>query len=258
MSILRAAFLHIGPRLGQIEYNQRFIEEAIDLAAGHGARWIVTPELCVSGYYFADQIGTDWIQPQPDRWMNRLLEVTQDRGLTLFLSYPERDRETGRLFNSVFALCPDGKIAGRHRKIRVHGGAEEWSAKGTDLLTTSCDGIKVGFLICADAYHPEIARTLKSEGADILISPTAWPPEPCGPEDCWERRTAETGLPIWVCNRTGQERHLDYRRAESVIAGNGKRLLQRAVDRSAILLFDWDMKTTSPVSSEFEVTYLGK
>ncbi|MBA7691464.1 Glutamine-dependent NAD(+) synthetase [subsurface metagenome] len=67
MSVCRVAFLHIEPHPGEIQYNRQFIEAAINLAAERGARWIVTPELCVSGYYFADEIGTDWIVPHAQR-----------------------------------------------------------------------------------------------------------------------------------------------------------------------------------------------
>lgn len=250
--------MHLEPSPGQIEYNRRFIEKAINEAVERGARWIVTPELCVSGYYFSDQIGTDWIKPQPDRWMNHLLEITKSKGLTLILSHPERDRKTGQLFNSVFVLDPDGKIIGRHRKIEIHPGPEEdWATPGSELVPIDVNGIKVGLLICADTWYPEKARVLRQKGAQILICPMAWGHK-YGPGDRWERRTAETGIPVWVCNRTGREREVDWTKAESVVAKDGKRLLQIAVNTSAILLFDWDMKTMSPVSCEFEVTYLDR
>lgn len=124
------------------------------------------------------------------------------------------------------------------------------------LEPVNCNGIKVGILICADSWHPEYARILSQKGAQLFISPVAWPPEPCGPEGCWERRTKETGIPIWVCNRTGRERMLDYTKAESVIAANGQRKLQIALKKSAVLFFDWDMAAMAPASSEFKAAYL--
>jgi len=258
MNVLRVAFLHIEPLSGQIEYNRRLIEEAIDIAAERGARWIVTPELCVSGYYFRGHVGTDWIRPQPDQWMSHLLEITRREGLTIFLSYPERDVSTGQLFNSVFVLGADGKIGGSYRKIEIHPGPEEdWSTPGSELVPIDIDGVKVGMLVCADTRHPEKAAVLRQKGAQILVCPMAWGHK-YGPGDRWERRTAETGIPIWVCNRTGREREVDWTRAESVVAKDGRRLLEMAVDRSAILFFNWDKKTMSPISHKFEVAYLNK
>lgn len=67
---LRIALLHLAPLAGDLAYNQRLVETAVTTAAGLGAAWILTPELCICGYTFADQIGTDWILPQPDLWMS--------------------------------------------------------------------------------------------------------------------------------------------------------------------------------------------
>ena len=60
---LRIALLHLAPIPGDLAHNRRLVETAITIAAGLGAVWIITPELCICGYSFADQIGTKWILP---------------------------------------------------------------------------------------------------------------------------------------------------------------------------------------------------
>ena len=218
------------PEPGEISRNRDLVQHGLEVAAAEGAQWVVTPELCVSGYGFQKMVGTDWIMPQPDSWMTSIQRLVKDKRLTVFLSHPERvlystkpaqsvpdsRREfvgEERLYNSVFVIGPQGDILGVYRKIKTTGAAEAWSTAGEQPVVVDCGGIWVGLLICADAWFPEIAKTLKDEGADILISSAAWPPGLHGPEDCWERRTAETGLPLWVCNRTGREDgiNLDYR-----------------------------------------------
>jgi hypothetical protein len=62
---LRVALLHLAPYPGDLAYNRRLVETAVTTAAGSGAAWILTPELCISGYACADEIGTDWIVPPP-------------------------------------------------------------------------------------------------------------------------------------------------------------------------------------------------
>jgi predicted amidohydrolase len=69
-----------------------------------GVAWIITPELCICGYSFVDQIGTDWILPQPDAWMRHLMQQIAQRQVTVFLSHPERQAETGSLYNSVLVI----------------------------------------------------------------------------------------------------------------------------------------------------------
>ena len=60
-----------------------------------------------------------------------------------------------------------------------------------------------------------------------------------------------------VCNRSGyEEEDLDYRRAESVVAKDGKRLLAATSDRSVVLSFDWDLDAMIALSSDFTRSYL--
>jgi len=68
---LRIAFLHLAPIPGDLAHNRQLVETAVTTAAGLGATWMITPELCICGYAFADQIGTEWILPQPDPWDKR-------------------------------------------------------------------------------------------------------------------------------------------------------------------------------------------
>jgi hypothetical protein len=71
---LRIAFLHLAPRPGDLAYNRQLVDTAVTTAAGLGAAWILTPELCICGYAFADQIGTDWIVSPPDPWMREFCQ----------------------------------------------------------------------------------------------------------------------------------------------------------------------------------------
>jgi predicted amidohydrolase len=256
MKEIRIALLHLEPQPGQLKHNRQLIETAISIGANHGARWIITPEMCVSGYFFREVIGTDWIEAQPDTWMRHLLEVAREKRLTIFLSYPNRDTQTGRCYNSLFVLGPDGRIKGVHSKIDVHPGPEEeWSYPGENIEPVEVDGVRVGLLICADAREADKAAVLKEKGAELLVCSMAWGHK-FHPGDRWERRSAETGIPIIVCNRTGREKMVDWTKADSVVARDGRRLLQAAVGSSAVLLFDWDLDTASPLSLEFEIVYL--
>ena len=128
----------------------------------------MTPELCVPGYDFRNVAGTEWILTQPDEWMSSIQSLTRDGDLTLFLSHPERDLKTGFLYNSIFVIGPNSDILGVYRKIKVTGGAESWSTPGEELVVVDCGGIKVGLLICADAWFPELAGALKFKARTSL------------------------------------------------------------------------------------------
>lgn len=257
MTKTRIALLHLAPITSQVAQNRALVKRATQMAAEAGADWVVTPELCIPGYMFMKQIGTDWILPQPDAWMKDYCQMVRRLGLTVFLSHPERDPQTDKLYNTAFVINADGEIVGKHSKIKALRGAEGWSTAGTEIEPVECDGVKVGILVCADAYKNEVARALKEKGAQLYVSPVSWGPGQCAPDGEWEQRSLDNDVPIIVCNRSGQEdEELDYRKAESVVAKNGRRLLEATSDRSVILSFDWNLAEMTCLSNDFNRIYL--
>ena len=75
----------------------------------------------------------------------------------------------------------------------------------------------------------------------MLVSAAAWAPGPYGPNGEWERVTEETGLPLFVCNRTGQDVILNFTHAQSIVAHRGRRLLSMTSDTSRIFVVDWSL-----------------
>jgi predicted amidohydrolase len=203
MRSLRVALLHLAPELGALEANRALVESGTRLAAGLGADWVVSSELVVCGYRFAPLIGTDWIEQQPDSWMRRLAELSAKVGVISFVSHPERETVTDRLFNSLFVIGRDGRLLGRHRKLHPTPVSESWASGGELGNPVPVSGVPVGLLVCADAYAAEPARRLRDAGAQLFVSSAAWWPGEWGPNGEWEARTLETGLTMIVCNRTG-------------------------------------------------------
>jgi len=239
---LRIALLHLAPVAGEVAHNRALVDAAVTAAAEAGARWIITPEFCVSGFTFADRIGTDWILEQPDPWMAAFRRRVADLGVTVFLSHPERDGLTGALHNSVFVIGPDGSILGTHRKINtLRVGSEAWSTPGEEITAVEVTPVgRVGVLVCADAYSPWIAKSAATQGARLLVSCAAWAPGMHGPNGEWEQCTLDTGLALLVCNRTGPDEMMSFVSAESVVVVDGRKVLSLRSERSAIFTIDWD------------------
>ena len=105
---LRIALLHLAPIPGDLARNRRLVETAVTAAARLGATWIITPELVVTGYTFADSLGTEWILPQPDSWMTHMSQLAAQLRVTLFLACPEQDRKSGKSITGDYELrCDD-------------------------------------------------------------------------------------------------------------------------------------------------------
>lgn len=246
---MRIAFLHLEYQTGKIEENRDLIVRAVKQAADLNADWVLTPECAVSGYFFNQLIGTDWIAEQPDAWIYEMMNLAKEKKVTLFLSTPEKYKN--KFFNSALVIDSQGRLCGCHRKHRVIGKAESWAKAGEELQIIICDKIKVGLLICADSYHLDKLEKLKEMGANVIIVLAAWPNGVCGPGSCWEDSSLKVDLPVFVCNQTGNHVQLDFRSAESVVAFKGKRLLSCSLNNGAILLFDWDFQNNELISPDF-------
>jgi omega-amidase len=235
---LTVAFLHLAPELGALDRNRTLIEHGTRVAADSGADWVLSGELVVPGYRFEPLIGTNWIADQPDSWMRRLARLSSDLGVTSFLSHPERDALTGKLFNSFFIIGRNGQLLGRQRELDPRPGSEDWASAGEPGHPIPVDDMKIGLLVCADAYKPLPARRLRDSGGQLLVSAAAWWPGEWGPKGEWEARTLDTGLPMIVCNRTGRDHDIQLFGSESVVVDRGERLLTLRAPESTVFIVD--------------------
>jgi len=240
--IISIALLHFDSTLADLESNTQLIERGVRLAANEGAQWIMTPELALTGYRFDLVIGTDWINAEVDPWRARLQQLSKQLEITLFLSHLEMDDE-GRRFNTLFVLSK-GDLIGRHHKINTIALSESWSTPGTSPTLVTVDDVKVGLLICADAWPTTHANNLAQRGADILLSSANWSPGEYGPGLTWEKRSQETQLPLIVNNRTGLEARaagasIDMREAKSVYVAAGERSFEHQSAQSSVIILRW-------------------
>lgn len=238
---------------GPEERNVKLLGEAIDTVVKKGADWIITPETALQGYYFAMDREYD-VQVQPGSSVKALCDKARNHGVTIFLGCAERSADDGKCYNSCLVIGPDGEIIGRHWKMHSHGGASEaWASLGDSVDYVECGEMKAGILICADSWFMEHSRELKEKKADVIMIPALWPPAgECGPGDCWERCSRESGLPVWVCNQTGNG-ILDLSKAESAVIVDGERKFSyRGIDQAA-LVFDWDPVKRKTESTDFDV-----
>jgi predicted amidohydrolase len=238
----RIALLHLDAVPGDVAGNRARVEAGIAEAARQGADWVMTPELAETGYNFAKRIGTGWIEPFPSAWIRALAALARDERVALFIGFAERDGRSGELHNSVAVIDRAGVILGAYRKrFPMHGSAEAWSRPGGDQAPFVVDGVRVGLLICADAYDPAFAERQRAQGAAILLSPANWPPlGDVGPKSTWEDRSRETGLPLVVNNRTGVEPELDFSQGQSAVSVGGQRLFSFSSPQSRVFYVDWD------------------
>ncbi|HAG71520.1 MAG TPA: carbon-nitrogen hydrolase family protein [Gammaproteobacteria bacterium] len=250
---LTIAMLHLELRYADLEHNAALVHKGIKLASKHNADWVMTPELSHTGYRFDLKLGTQWIPNGPDKYVGEVQALAKKHQLVVFLSHLERiDDSLGKreLFNTLFVIDRAGAIIGRHTKVNTIPISESWSTAGTKPSIVNVDGYKVGLLICADAWPATHADSLKNWGAELILSSASWAPGEYGPGNTWEKRSSETGLPIFVNNRTGIERQFDLRYAVSAVAYQGTRLLSHQSANSQLVIVNWNTKTNTLIDSQ--------
>jgi len=240
--MISVAMLHLDLCCGPETQNESKLLDAIKQAADMGADWVITPETAQQGYFWAVDGDVEALDEQHPDFLMPVSRLAKQKNITVFFCSAERCPETSLAFNSCFVIAPNGDLIGRHRKMSGHGSTESWATHGDVRQVMPTEPLSAGVLICSDSWHAEHAHALKTDGANVLVVPAAWPPGKHGPGDCWEQRSMDTGLPVWVCNQTGDHPRLNFHDATSVVVQNGKTVLSYKGQEEAILLFNWDVE----------------
>lgn len=88
------------------------------------------------------------------------------------------ERSANLIYNVAVLLAPDGKLAGKYRKVTLPDGeVMAGIAPGRDFPVFETRFGKLGMMICYDGFFPEVARELTLNGAEVI----AWPVWGCNP-----------------------------------------------------------------------------
>lgn len=232
---VRIGLVQLDPVLGDLTGNRDRSVEGIHVAVGEGADFVVLPELCSSGYNFANQ--TEALAcsesipgPTTDCWVR----VAQETGCYIAGGVCERDGDD--LFNTAALVGPDG-LVGIYRKLHLFDREQLSFCPGNrGLPVYSLPLGRVGMVICYDLRFVETTRILAAQDADIIAVPTNWVPT-FNPAGEWDeagfspqgRLTAAlsslNAVFIAAADRVGEERGLRYLGASLVTDPEGNVLL---------------------------------
>ena len=173
------------------------VQKACDLvgeAGSEGARIVLLPEAFVPGYprgfTFGMRVGSRNEQGRAlwkRYWDNaieasgpeldQLRNASAEAGVYLAIGVIERDgRSCGEtLYCSMLYFSPEGKLIGRHRKLKPTGSERLiWGeGDGSTLPVISTEVGNIGGLICWENYMPLARMAMYSQGVEIYLAPTA-------------------------------------------------------------------------------------
>jgi predicted amidohydrolase len=244
------ACAQLAPTIGDLDGNRARAAAAVRTAAGAGAALIVLPELCTTGYAFADRAEALACSEPADgptvsewRLLGRELEVT------IVAGFCERDRD-GIPRNSAAVVDADGSVT-VYRKTHLWDREPLLFDAGTrpaPVVRTAAG--RVGVAICYDAFFPEVMRGLAGAGADVIAVPMN-SPAPVPPLPPLAVLTSEIVLALAAAtvnrvyiaqaDRSGPERGIVWAQASAICGPDGV-LLAGPIDAPGLLYAGCDLR----------------
>lgn len=173
-SIIKVAAIQMEPRVGDRAGNVRQQLAFIAEAAAQGVRLMVLPELGNTGYIFntRDEVAELAEEVPGGSTCAAWIKACRERGVYLCAGITER--EGNRFYNCAALVGPEGYI-GKYRKIHLWDEEKLFFEPGDlGIPVFHLPFGRVGVMICYDGWHPEVARILALQGADIICDPTCW------------------------------------------------------------------------------------
>jgi predicted amidohydrolase len=224
---VRIACAQLAPRVGEAEHNRSLAREAVRSAVAAGARLVVLPELCTSGYVFESAEEARSLAQPPDGPALRDWAGEAARGDALVIGGFAELGDDRAVYNSAALVSSSGTLA-VYRKAHLWDREQLWFDPGSQpapVLDTPLGRIGLG--VCYDLYFPELTRGLALSGADVLVFPSNMPlyPRPDGErpvEIALVQATAHVNR-VWVvnCDRAGPERGVEWTGASAIADPDG-------------------------------------
>jgi len=271
--------------------RQATIEKACDLisaAAEKGAQLILFPEAFVPAYprglAFGTVVGSR--NPQGRRiwqsyWENtvevpgpataKLSDAARKAKVYLAMGVIERDvmRSSGTLYCTILYFGPDGRLLGKHQKLKPTA-AERliWGeGDGSTLTVVETEIGKIGGLICWENYMPLARMAMYNKGVELYLAPTA------DARDTWQATlrhiACEGRCFVLGCNQymtkdmypgdlkelkeLNEQPEVMCRGGSAIISPLGKVLAGPLFDQEGILFADLDLAEITRSKFDFDV-----
>ena len=192
--IIKVAVVQAAPILFDCAATTHKVRHLISQAAKDGARLVLLPEAFIPAYprglSFGTVIGSrteagrrayarywDESVDVPGPATQAIGEAAAQAGVYVAIGVVEREAKHrgGTLYCTLLYFGPDGRLLGKHRKLKPTG-AERFiwgEGDGSTLTTLETDIGTLGGLICWENYMPLARMAMYQKGVDLYLAPTA-------------------------------------------------------------------------------------
>ena len=171
--------------VGDMTGNARRIVEAARSAHAQGARLLLTPELSICGYAAEDLfLRPSFIAACDDAVNGVARELAGLADMTVVVGHPSggdartRSVAVPQRYNAASVLR-GGKVLATYAKRELPNyqvfDERRYFTPGQGSCVFECEGVRIGLLICEDAWFDAPARDAKAQGAELLAVINASP-----------------------------------------------------------------------------------
>ena len=256
---MKAALAQINAKVGDLTGNARLLAEAARAAHAQGATLVLAPELALTGYPPEDLLLRPAFMAACAEALQMLAaDLTDCAGLHLIVGHPHQFGVHGDVrsksmavqqrFNAASVLA-GGQVLGTYCKRELPNyqvfDERRYFASGRDAglppLVVNIDGLRVGLLICEDAWFDEPAQAACEAGAQLLCVLNA---SPFHLDKAGERearmadRARAVGKPLLYAHLVGGQDEVVFDGASFALDAQGAVTARAPAFESSLLMLD--------------------
>jgi len=216
-------------------------------ASSAGARLVVLPEACVTGWTM-----------EPARWAEDpdgpsamvLAGLARTHGVHVLVGL--LTRADGGFYNSAVLFGSDGGRRGEYRKQKLfaHGGEDAVYRPGGSAAVFEIGGVRVAAFICYDLRFPELFRAV-AQRSDVMVVIANWPAVRRAHWDVLlQARAIENQCYVVGVNRVGEGGGARYDGGSVAYGPWGERLV-RATENGRPAIAEADAAWVAGIRDEF-------
>jgi NAD+ synthase (glutamine-hydrolysing) len=235
--LLKICVLQLNYCVGDMPGNAQKIIDAATSAYANGARLVVTPELAICGYAAEDLfLRASFIQAC-DEAVNQVANALAGlKGLTLVVGAPimagdglrTKSVAVQQRYNAARVVC-EGQVVQTYAKRELPNyqvfDERRYFTPGNAACVFEVGAVKVGLLICEDAWFDAPAQSTKDAGAELLVVINASPfhiGKGGERELMMARRVHAVGLPLVYAHLVGGQDEIVFEGRSFALQADGR------------------------------------
>lgn len=206
----------------------------VERALVEDARWVVCPELAVTGYVFDSRDEADAVAETPTGPTQQAMSVLARR-YRAHIVYGFIERDGDLLYNSQLWVGPDGTTRAVYRKVLLFELDLLWAEPGASRALWLADGLSIVPGVCMDLNDLGYTRFVSANDPDLVVFSTNWLNEGASVLPYWLMRLGTWNGAFVAANTWGSDRGVTFR-GQSAILNAGRAVVVAPLEGDCVIV----------------------